>query len=85
MATVNDVILTGAAFQNLFAATGLTVGTAFTIQNKSSSSILVQNLASAPTTGSTNGFVIPSLGFFTVPATYLGLWAFGTGAVGVTA
>lgn len=79
----NDVVLTGTAYQNIYAATSITVGTAVTLQNKSSTPVTIQFASSAPLTSSTNGFVIPPLGFFSVPASVVGLWAKGTGALAV--
>jgi hypothetical protein len=81
MATLPDVQLTGTAYQNLYAATGIVVGTSVTVQNKTGSPVYIQNIASQPTAGSKNGFVLEPYGAVDVTGTIGGLWASGTGAV----
>lgn len=81
MATLPDVNLTGTAYQNLYAATGVVTGTAVTIQNKSGFPVYIQNIASQPSSGSKNGFVLQPYSAVDVNGTILGLWAKGTGPV----
>lgn len=81
MATIPDVQLTGVAYQNIYAATSIVVGTAVTIQNKSGFPVFVQNIASQPSTGSKNGFVLEPYTAVDVTGVIAGLWAKGTGPV----
>lgn len=81
MATIPDVNLTGTAYQNLYAATGIVAGTAVTIQNKSGLPVYIQNIASQPSGGSKNGFVLQPYSTVDVTGTVAGLWAKGTGPV----
>lgn len=81
MATINDVSLTGTAYQNLYAATGIVVGTSVTVQNKSGFPVYLQNVASQPTGGSKNGFVLQPYDIIDVTGTIAGLWAKGTGPI----
>lgn len=83
MATLPDVVLTGTAYQNLYTATGITVGTAVTIQNKSSSVVHLQNIGTQPSAGSVYGFVLLPNEFIPVTGTIAGLWAKGLGAIAV--
>lgn len=79
MATVPDVSLTGTAYQNLYAETGIVTGTAVTIQNKTSLPVYVQNIASQPSAGSKNGFVLEPYAAVDVTGVIAGLWAKGIG------
>lgn len=81
MATLPDVALTGVAYQNLYAATGIVVGTAVTIQNKTGSPVYIQNIASQPSSGSKNGFVLEPYSAVDVTGVIGGLWAKGTGGL----
>ena len=83
MATLPDVNLLGTAYQNLYAATGITVGTSVTVQNKSGYPIYLQNIAAQPDSSSTNGIILMPLGLQAVTGTIVGLWAKGTGPVTV--
>ncbi|WYN05086.1 hypothetical protein ISREJYDI_CDS0122 [Pseudomonas phage UNO-G1W1] len=81
MATIPDVNLTGTAYQNVYAATSIVVGTAVTIQNKSGFPVYVQNIASQPSAGSKNGFVLEPYTAVDVTGVVVGLWAKGTGPI----
>lgn len=81
MATVPDVNLLNAVYQNLYAATGIVAGTAVTIQNKGHDPIHVQNIATQPSSGSMNGLVLAPGQFVDVTGAILGLWAKGAGPV----
>ncbi len=83
MATLPDVTLTGTAYQNVYAATAIVVGTAVTVQNKGSSPILLQNIASQPSASSPNGHVLLANESIDVTGTILGLWAKGVGPISV--
>lgn len=81
MATVPDVTLTGTAYQNLYAAAGIVVGTAVTVQNKSGSAIYLQNIATQPSGASKAGYLLLPNGIVDVTGTIAGLWAKGNGPV----
>lgn len=81
MATLNDVSLTGVAYQNLYAATGIVTGTSVTIQNKSGLPVFIQNIAGQPSAGSKNGFVLQPYTAVDVTGVIAGLWAKGTGPI----
>lgn len=81
MATIPDVSLTGTVYQNLYAATGIVIGTAVTIQNKSGDPVFVQNIATQPSAGSKNGFILEPYTAVDVTGVIVGLWAKGTGPV----
>lgn len=83
MATLPDVNLLGTAYQNLYAATGITVGTSVTVQNKSSYPVYLQNLAATPDSSSKNGLLLMPYDVVPVTGTIVGLWAFGSGPVTV--
>lgn len=83
MATIPDVVLTGTAYQNVYSATGIVVGTAVTVQNKSGNPVYLQNVAAQPSGGSSNGFLLLPNEFISVTGTIVGLWAKGTGRIAV--
>lgn len=83
MATIPDVTLTGTAYQDLYAATSIVVGTSVTVQNKSSKPIFLQNIASQPSASSTNGFTLLPNESINFTGTIVGLWAKGVGPVAV--
>lgn len=85
MATVPDVNLLNAVYQNLYAASGIVTGTAVTIQNKGHDSIHIQNIATQPSSGSLNGYVLAPGDVVDVTGAILGLWAKGAGPVMVEA
>lgn len=81
MATIPDVQLAGLVYQNLYAATGIVAGTSVTIQNKTGHPVYVQNIASQPSAGSKNGFVLEPYTAVDVTGAIAGLWAKGTGPI----
>lgn len=83
MATLPDVNLTGTAYQNLYAAAGIVVGTAVTVQNKTGGTVRLQNIAAQPANTSTAGLTLLPNEIIQVTGTILGLWGKGTGAVAV--
>lgn len=83
MATLPDVSLTGVAYQNLYSATGIVVGSAVTVQNKSGSDVRLQNIAAQPMNNSKNGYLLKPYEMISVTGTILGLWAFGVGPITV--
>lgn len=83
MATIPDVQLNNNEYQDLYVLTGIPTGTSVTVQNKSTSSILLQNTASRPNSTSSDGYLLMSLSVVTVAGTIDGLWARGSGKVHV--
>lgn len=83
MATLPDVQLNNNEYQDLYAATGIPSGTSVTIQNKSTSSIYLQNTSTSPNSTSSDGYLLMSLHVVTVGGTIDGLWAKGSGKVHV--
>lgn len=81
MATIPDVLLTGTAYQNVYAATGIVVGTSVTVQNKSTEPVWLQNVSSQPSSSSRYGFVLKGLESVDVTGSIVGLWAFGEGPI----
>ena len=77
--TVADMVLTG-AWADAYAATGITVGTAVTINNKSSSDIFVWLGTSAPSNPS-GGYQVASKGYLSIGSGATGLWINGTGNI----
>lgn len=60
MATINDILLTGTAFQNLNTATGIITGTAIVIQNKGTADVYVIIGPTLPAPTSQNGWLLAS-------------------------
>lgn len=83
MATIPDIVLTPGAYTEVYAATGIASGTQLVIQNKSRGDIGVQNGPSQPAGTDCNGFVIPILGIWRVPAGTAKAWFKGDGAMAV--
>ena len=81
--TVNDVILLGVVYTNVYAATGLITGTPLILQNKSSTPIYLQIASVAPSASDRAGFVIYSGNSVFVDNATEGLYAFGTGRLHV--
>lgn len=81
--TIPDVPLLGVAYQDLYAATGITVGVDLIIQNKTSEPIRVQIASSAPAADSKDGVVVGPRGYITTGTGESGAWAFGEGLISV--
>lgn len=81
--TLADVVLTGTAYQNLYAATAIAAGTALLIQNKTSHYIRIQIKATTHTASSESGVVLAPPMFHSVSAGESGCWAIGNGPVSV--
>jgi hypothetical protein len=73
--TIADVPLTGAAYVDLYATTGITVGLALVLQNKGNSDIIVVINATEPTATSTDGVFLRPFEFVQVDANETGAWA----------
>lgn len=81
--TVNDLILAGTAYQNVYVGVGIVVGTPVIVQNKSSTPVYLQIAVSAPSASDKDGFLVyPGKSVFVENATE-GLFAFGTGRLHV--
>ena len=87
--TIDDVILTGTAYQDVYAATSISVGTELILQNKSKNLMFVQISASQPTATSVNGFILLPYtegrlaSTAQIDAGETGCWIIGTGPLGV--
>lgn len=82
MATsIPDVTLTG-DWVNVYAATGITVGTALYIQNKSASPALVYISATKPTT-TLDGYTMVQFETIYIDPNEVGVWAKGNGPINV--
>lgn len=58
MATINDVLLTGTAYQDLNTSTGIIAGSPIVIQNKSSNDVRVIINPTQPAASSENGWLL---------------------------
>lgn len=58
MATLNDVLLTGATYQDINTATGIIAGSPVVIQNKSSYDVRVIINPTQPSASSENGWLL---------------------------
>ena len=77
--TISDVVLTGTAYQDVYAATSIVLGTPLIVQNKSASTIFLQIKATIPDNSNRDGYVLfPQQSALVENATE-GLWAFGNG------
>lgn len=81
MAISGDIELNGTEYQNLYATVGITVGTPINIQNKSSWSVLLQNVASKPTSEEYKGRLVSPYQSVRLEGSILGCWAKGNGPV----
>lgn len=83
MATIPDIQLSSAIYTELYAASGITVGTEIIIQNKGPVVIVVQNSTLAPDNTSWHGFLIPYMAVWIAPSGSTGVWAKGGSTVAV--
>lgn len=82
--TIADVVLTGAAYQDMYAATGISVGDELIIQNKTSGIIYIQVSVAQPGSSSVDGYLVRPVD----PPVIIGLgasgcWVTGRGPVNV--
>jgi len=82
-ATINDVLLLGVAYQNVYLATSIILGTPLILQNKSSTPIYVQIATVSPPASDRDGFLIYPGKSVSVENATEGLWAFGKGRLHV--
>lgn len=85
--TISDQILTGAAYEDLYDLTGITVGDALIIQNKTSNYIWVQLSLAQPSANSKDGYAVKADSRFPikVESGENGCWAIGKGPISVQA
>ncbi len=81
--TLPDVLLSPDAYVDLFDATGITVGDAVIIQNKTSSTVVLQSIFTQPLVTNNDGTYIVPNNFIIVTAGSTGLWARGNGNISV--
>ena len=73
--TINDIPLPYGTWVNAYSATGISVGTALVVQNKSSQAILMKITPSQPASNDTNGILLlPSNPMANVPSGASGCW-----------
>ena len=82
-ATVTDVKLTGTAYQNVYSAVSIVIGTPLIIQNKSASAVWLQIKSTAPDSSSRDGYVLFPQASASITNATEGLWAFGNGKIHV--
>lgn len=84
--TLPDVTIQPTTYTDIYAATGITVGTSVIIQNKGNHSAFLQTTGSAPSDSSMDGVLISPLEIFIVDAGESGLFArasFGNGRLSI--
>lgn len=75
--TIPDVQLSKTAYVDVYAATGIVVGTGLVIQNKSSQDVRIQLSASQPASSSTDGDILRPYLEATVDSGETGCWVLG--------
>jgi hypothetical protein len=70
-----DVSINETTFTDLYAGSGITVGLALVVQNKSSSDIVLTIKATQPTAGLDTGVTLRPYDFAQIDAGETGLWA----------
>lgn len=83
MITISDVDLQK-AWLDVYATSGIAVGTAVDIQNKGSDMVFVQVKGSAPAADNRDGYVVLPYEKLQIGAGGAGLWAYGAGELTVT-
>ncbi len=88
--TISDVPLAGAVYQDLYDATGITVGVSIIIQNKSMDRVWIYIKATVPSASSRDGYLLlggndKKADSVTIGAGENGCWGFGSGPVSVRA
>lgn len=83
MATIPDVSLVPTAYIDIYAATGIAAGTQLVVQNKTNGPVNTQNTAEQPPATDNNGFMIPPMEVWRVPAGTQKAWFKGQGYLAV--
>ena len=82
-ATINDLSLLGVAYQDVYTAAGIVVGTPLVVQNKSTNHMWLQIATVAPSASDRDGYLLyPGKEAHVTDATE-GLFAFGVGKLHV--
>lgn len=79
--SVDDIVLTGADWQDAYALSSIAVGTTVVIQNKTSGYVYLYIKATKPTSEFDNGYALNSGEALTLPASLTGIWLYGEGPV----
>lgn len=82
--TINDIILTGDAYQDVYTLSSIVIGTPLVVQNKSATNLIYLQIATtAPAASDIDGKILyPGKELFVTGAT-TGLWAKGLGRLHV--
>lgn len=78
-----DITLVNTAFVDVYALSGITIGTAILIQNKSSGGVYIQIKGFQPASSSTDGTFLSSYEFGVVSSGESGCWVKGSGKMSV--
>lgn len=73
-----DITLNNTAYSDVYALTGITVGTPLIIQNKSNIGAYLQIKSFQPASNSQDGIFLEAYSFYVVDAGEVGCWAKGT-------
>lgn len=73
--TIPDITIQNTVYADVYAATGIAVGTSVVIQNKGNYSVYLQTTTSAPSDSSADGVLVSPLEIFIVDAGESGLFA----------
>lgn len=80
--TITDKTLGNTVWQSANTLSGIAVGTAMKVQNKSSKTVLLW-IGTQPVATATSGIAVPSFTTFSVPASESEVWLFGNGTVSI--
>lgn len=80
--SIPDIHIPLGVWTNLYTATGISVGTALTIQNKASYDLQLYLSATAPSSA-TSGVLVQPYGVADVDVGSTGCWAYGNGSASV--
>ena len=81
--TRTDISLSGMEWENAYALSGISAGTAITIQNKTSDNVYVFVKASAPTSELNDGIMLPPKQTINIAASQSGCWLSGFGRINI--
>lgn len=83
--TIPDVTITNSAYADVYAATGIALGTPLIFQNKNSTQIYLQIKTTQPAASSTDGNILEAYGFYIFVASQPTekCWVRGNGKVAV--
>ncbi len=82
--TLPDVILSNSAYIDIYAATGIPVGTSLIVQNKGSSGYYLQLKETQPSATNSDGNILAAMEFLIIKTTSpIRFWARGSGRLSV--